>query len=173
MHIDVSELKRVPGKTEHLELVTQFEEPLQWEGEALVFAKPLSVRVTLEAQKGGTILVRGHLASALRVACSRCLEPFDYPLEADFEGAFFPEARREEREEEEFAGQFYSGDTIALDDLMQQSIYLVLPMQFLCSPDCQGLCPHCGRRLEEGCRCQDEQVDPRLEVLKQLLQEKK
>lgn len=172
LRVDVSEVKRVPGKTLQLELSTTWEHPLHWQGEELPFTGPLSVHLTLEGHKGGTILVRGRLASALGVECSRCLEPFDYPLEADFEGAFFPEGKRTDRDEEEFAGQFYAGDTIELDDLLQQSIYLILPMQFLCSPGCQGLCPHCGRRKEEGCHCQSEQVDPRLEVLKQLLQEK-
>ena len=39
----------------------------------------------------------------------------------------------------------------------------------LCSEDCKGLCPTCGKDLNEGpCGCGKE-VDPRLAVLAKLL----
>lgn len=172
MRIDVSEVKRIPGKIEELELVTEFKQEISWQGEKLNFTKPLFINLTLEGHKGGTIFVRGTLKSAIQINCSRCLEPFDFPVEAHLEGEFFPEGKSLAQDEEEFPGQFYSGDTLQLDGLVQESIYLTLPMQFLCSPDCRGLCPHCGSPKEENCNCENEQVDPRLEVLKQLLKEK-
>ena len=37
--------------------------------------------------------------------------------------------------------------------------------------DCKGLCPKCGKDLNEGkCNCQTKEIDPRLEVLKKFLQ---
>ena len=43
-------------------------------------------------------------------------------------------------------------------------------MKPLCRPDCRGLCPHCGCDLNiEQCDCKDEQLDPRLAVLGDLL----
>jgi uncharacterized protein len=40
----------------------------------------------------------------------------------------------------------------------------------LCREDCKGICPQCGKNLNLGpCDCKVENVDPRLEILKQLL----
>lgn len=60
--------------------------------------------------------------------------------------------------------------TLELDELVESDILLELPGKFLCSDDCKGLCQHCGKNLnEESCSCQTKQVDPRLEILKQLI----
>ena len=43
-----------------------------------------------------------------------------------------------------------------VDELVVSDILLSLPMKHLCLPDCKGLCPTCGRNLNEGpcgCRC--------------------
>ena len=57
-----------------------------------------------------------------------------------------------------------------LDELIRTDILLELPTKFLCKEDCKGLCPTCGKNLNEGaCNCQTHQIDPRLEVLKQLI----
>ena len=43
------------------------------------------------------------------------------------------------------------------------------PMKVLCKEDCKGVCQFCGANLNEGqCSCK-KPVDPRLEALKQLL----
>lgn len=56
-----------------------------------------------------------------------------------------------------------------LDELVSEDIFLALPSRFLCKPDCKGLCPMCGKDLNEGkCDCK-KQIDPRLSVLQQLL----
>jgi uncharacterized protein len=52
---------------------------------------------------------------------------------------------------------------------MREQFYLALPMKPLCRPDCQGLCPVCGKnRNVETCACQSEWVDPRMEALRRL-----
>ena len=44
--------------------------------------------------------------------------------------------------------------------------------KLLCRPDCKGICPRCGKNLNEGaCSCRPE-IDPRLAVLGQLLKDK-
>lgn len=59
---------------------------------------------------------------------------------------------------------------IDLDELMRADILLELPSKFLCREDCKGLCPYCGKNLNEGkCQCNTHQIDPRLEVLKKLI----
>lgn len=56
-----------------------------------------------------------------------------------------------------------------LDELVTEDIFLNLPSKFLCKDDCKGLCSICGQNLNEGsCSCK-KPIDPRLEVLRQLL----
>jgi uncharacterized protein len=53
---------------------------------------------------------------------------------------------------------------------MREQFFLTLPMKPLCRPDCQGLCPVCGKnRNREQCDCKAEWVDPRLAELRKLL----
>lgn len=57
-----------------------------------------------------------------------------------------------------------------VDELVVSDILLSLPMKHLCRPDCKGLCPTCGRNLNEGpCGCK-KPIDPRLEALGKLLE---
>ncbi|MEG0978531.1 MAG: DUF177 domain-containing protein [Oscillospiraceae bacterium] len=56
-----------------------------------------------------------------------------------------------------------------LDELVTEDILLFLPSKFLCKDDCKGICAICGKNFNEGsCSC-EKPIDPRLEVLKQLL----
>lgn len=62
--------------------------------------------------------------------------------------------------------------TLELDDVVLSDIILSYPQKFLCREDCKGLCQHCGKNLNEGdCGCDQTSVDPRLEILKQLMDE--
>ena len=59
---------------------------------------------------------------------------------------------------------------LPLDELVEEELILNLPSKNLCRKDCRGLCPKCGRNLNEGlCGCRSDTIDPRLEVLKQLM----
>ncbi|MGN1051686.1 MAG: YceD family protein [Acutalibacteraceae bacterium] len=60
--------------------------------------------------------------------------------------------------------------TLDIDELVISDIILSLPSRFLCSDDCKGICPNCGKNLNLGdCDCNNKYVDPRLEKLKELL----
>ena len=50
---------------------------------------------------------------------------------------------------------------------------LELPIKYVCSEDCAGLCVTCGKNLNDGdCGCKEEEGDPRWGVLKGLMDEK-
>ena len=62
--------------------------------------------------------------------------------------------------------------TIDIDELVTSDVLLELPSKHLCSDSCKGLCPKCGANLnEKTCGCSTTITDPRLEVLKQLLEQ--
>ncbi len=122
--------------------------------------------------------VTGRVNGAAVLACSRCLAPVQWPLNADFTLTFTrrlpgdaldepPESR--ELEAEELGVVLFEGDAIDFRDAIQEQVIMALPMQPLCRKDCQGLCTQCGANLNDGpCRCSGKDVDPRLAVLKNL-----
>ena len=62
--------------------------------------------------------------------------------------------------------------TLELDEVVISDIILNYPQKFLCKEDCKGVCQHCGKNLNEGdCGCNKKSIDPRLEILKQLMEE--
>lgn len=59
---------------------------------------------------------------------------------------------------------------LELDEIVISDILLSLPQKNLCKSDCKGLCPVCGQNLNnDECSCDKRQIDPRLEILKQLM----
>ena len=59
------------------------------------------------------------------------------------------------------------------EELVFQELIFEIPRVLLCSADCKGLCPICGKKRAAGCSCQpaDDAAPPdaRLSILKQLL----
>ena len=60
-----------------------------------------------------------------------------------------------------------------VDEWLNQEFMFQIPTVLLCSPDCAGLCPQCGKKKAE-CTCPpaeqtDAPVDTRLAILKSLL----
>ena len=62
---------------------------------------------------------------------------------------------------------------LELTELVFQEILFEAPSVLLCSPDCPGLCPICGKKKAAGCSCQQAEeaapADARLSILQQLL----
>lgn len=73
------------------------------------------------------------------IVCSRCLEELDQKAVHDFEMYYQLPA---------------PGDFLEIDADIRENILLQFPMKVLCSPDCRGLCPGCGKNLNrEKCIC--------------------
>ena len=58
------------------------------------------------------------------------------------------------------------GHELDVDDPLCEELMLGFPTRLLCSEDCEGLCPKCGKPRREGdCGCSQKEIDPRLAVL--------
>jgi len=146
---------------------------LEWRGEFIPFVGPIKGWIRLQLA-GERLLVKGEVHALLELSCGRCLETFHYGVDVEFMDEYLPmevleqEGDEVELSEEEVNLAFY-GETISLEELYLEKIYLALPMKPLCSQGCKGLCPHCGTNLNLGsCRCSREELDPRWEALKAL-----
>ena len=115
----------------------------------------------------GGLLIQGTVESQLELECVRCLEPFVFPIVLDLEETF-----RLPGKDPGPDGIYAVGDDNWLDlaPLLREQAWIALPMKPLCHPDCRGLCLQCGVNLNlESCTCSHEKVDPRLALLKDLL----
>ena len=119
----------------------------------------------------------GTVRTTLELPCSRCLEPFTSPVDANFDLRYQPHtlntgSDEREIEEDDLSTAFYENDEIDLGQLMREQFYLSVPMKPLCQDDCRGLCPVCGTNLNRGtCECKRNWDDPRLAVLRNLKRE--
>ncbi len=53
--------------------------------------------------------------------------------------------------------------------ILREQFLLAQPMKYLCSEDCKGLCPVCGKNLNyEKCGCNEQALDPRMEIFRKL-----
>ena len=52
---------------------------------------------------------------------------------------------------------------IDVEELVQNEIFVNLPMKVLCSEDCKGICNRCGTNLNQmTCDCDTTELDPRM-----------
>lgn len=66
----------------------------------------------------------------------------------------------------------YSGTIIDFTDALRDNILLSLPIIVLCEQSCKGLCEICGNNLnEKDCGCVKENIDIRMEKLKDFFKE--
>jgi len=109
--------------------------------ERWTFSTPFRYSLHFSAINAGKdLLVQGSVSGSVQVLCDRCEDEFSWDFSEKnlcytFENAF--------------------GTTIDLTDFIREDILLSFPQQFLCSEDCQGLCPQCGQNLNHGeCDCE-------------------
>ncbi|MEG1862523.1 MAG: DUF177 domain-containing protein [Oscillospiraceae bacterium] len=126
----------------------------------------LPVKAVLDLKKGsGQTFIKLTVQAKAQCSCARCLKLFD--REFNFSQTFTVTPQNLTQREIEIPVS--SDNILDVKQLVLQELTLAIPTVLVCSDDCQGLCPVCGRPKEENCGCQSQQIDPRLLILKQLL----
>lgn len=132
--------------------------------------KPFCAPVRATVQLRGfadSVLLDAHLDYTTVMPCDRCGETTRRDWVKDFSHVLVSELH-EEQDDDTYV--VVSDERLDLDELLREDILLDMPSKYLCSPDCKGLCPKCGKNLNEGdCGCETKEIDPRLEILKSLL----
>lgn len=142
-------------------------------------AAPVDVVLDVEKSGADVFQVTGRTATKLELDCSRCVEPFEVPVAAEFELRYVPHVANtgegeREVEEDDLTTAFYRDGVLDVIDLLREQFQLALPMKPLCAEACRGLCPQCGANLNRtDCGCAPEWKDPRLAPLEGLLKRDK
>lgn len=169
MKVNVAQVRRNENGTAHFDLEEDFSS-YDSELEGVSFATPVHVQLQV-TNLGKSLLVLGKIQTKFKTQCGRCLEDFVYPLDLSYEDEWVYTGTANNMADEEQSAEtalIFDKDEIEIKDRIFEQIVLALPMRFICSPDCLGLCPVCGvNRNHTSCECVLEQTDPRLAALAQ------
>jgi uncharacterized protein len=144
--------------------------------ENAVFLEPVHADVNVR-RVGEEIFFSGRITTCLSFVCGRCLSPFEFKVDSAFDLVYFPEELemvKDQLDDEDIKQMFFYSQKIDLKDIVLEQLNLAFPVRPLCTKDCQGICPVCGKIIREGdCSCAANELDPRLEKFKDFLRDKR
>ncbi len=113
----------------------------------------------------GVLELTADVKADMTVRCDRCGKPFQRHLTPRYTATLQADAPDADSEDV-FP---LAGDEADVSDVLETCFILGMDQRFLCREDCRGLCPVCGKDLNDGpCGCGKE-IDPRMAALGQLL----
>lgn len=165
MLIDLTDIiKDYGGK---LELSEEFDMPeTHFLGEDFVFADKCVLKGYI-FNNTKMLELEANVSGKATVHCARCGKPISIDVN-------FPVSEVLVREDTPYSGEeeavTYSGNEIELDEVITNSFLMNVSGKYLCSEDCLGLCPKCGKNLNDGdCGCNRDVIDPRWEKLAEIM----
>lgn len=131
--------------------------------DTFTFREPLSWNVMVVNSGDKELLVTGTVQGTAQATCGRCLDDFELPLAGEIEGYWLTENPGDDVPEDLAEDEFeVIGEDRQMDlfPFIQAALVLALPFVPLCREDCKGLCPQCGKNLNDGpCDCAPESGD--------------
>ncbi len=130
-------------------------------------SEPVRVSGQLTAAGPGSYYWRGTLGTAAEVTCRRCLAPAALRLNVPVNVLFTDD---QEADDPSVYLIQPRARTLDLGEAIREELILAMPEYVLCRENCAGLCPQCGKDLNEGpCECRAVSTDSwwaKLEALK-------
>ena len=139
---------------------------VEFMGSALSFEGPLTINGKV-LNIGGTLEISAKIRGSYKTECSRCGEPVVMELSSEL----FESLENDFSDIDEECITI-SGNVMDISGSIEACIFGDIPMQFLCSEECKGLCPVCGINLNknEG-NCATTVYDPRFAIFRNLSKE--
>ena len=110
----------------------------------------------------GVLLLEGRLHADMLCRCDRCGVAFSRVYDEAVSAVL---ADTDDNPD----AYLLEDDCADLSEIFRTVFILSMDSKFLCREDCKGLCPTCGKNLNDGpCAC-TRSCDPRMAVLEQLL----
>ncbi len=166
MKIDLAAVKANEGeKKTFLFSESMSENKIEFSGESIEITQPVNVSGHVVNYEG-KIHMQISIKTSIKRICSRCLNPYEELIDISANYVFGKDYQEEDKDL-----SILTGDAIEIDDIVLDEIISQISMKPLCAEDCKGLCHICGinRNLLQ-CDCVIDEVDPRLEILKSLLE---
>ncbi len=130
---------------------------------------PMKTPVAISGEvtnRAGVVHLRIHCAVLYEAPCDRCGNTAAKQVAVDSEYILTTELQNEDND----SLLLIEDMELNLDELCRTDVLLHIPMKHLCREDCKGICPKCGKNLNEGsCGCSFKEIDPRLQALADLI----
>jgi uncharacterized protein len=143
--LDLARFVRSPGEGRRVDVEARPGQLVYGEQAYAVEGGTADVRVDVSRTSTGYSL-RLRFAAEVQGPCVRCLEDGEMRVEVD--------AREVDQaggsEEEGLRSPYVDGDELDVGAWAHDALALAMPPQFLCRPDCAGLCPVCGASLNDA-----------------------
>ncbi len=107
------------------------------------------------------VILKVDLSVCAIFECDRCTKEYKSFLKNSFRMVYMLTGKLEPHDDLNVVYLSSDENNIVLDDDVRDYALLAIPMKKLCNEDCKGLCPTCGKDLNEGsCGCNNEKVSP-------------
>ncbi len=162
MQIHLSEILSQEGKRVEKEI--EFgQENFEISGQAYNIVKREPVKLTISNKGNQELLISAKMDLAVAIPCGRCLKDVITEFCLDFSREVDMKVSKEEECEQMDENNYIAGYELDVDALIADEIVLQWPMKVLCKEDCKGICPVCGKNLnEQECDCDRTVLDPRM-----------
>lgn len=146
------DIRQTSSKAARVEGSLAGDDPV-WESEDTRPAAPIRVEGRLSPAGAGRFYLHGWMSAPVEMECRRCLTSVRAEVEEEFQTVFAPEGDEEAVDPDVF---IYDPAARELDlrPALRELWLLSVPRYVLCDEACKGLCPTCGKNLNEGqCDC--------------------
>lgn len=133
------------------------------------FKEPVRICGSI-TDKSEVIRLAGTIETTVHAQCARCNAAVNYEKAVDISFSLAYSVQNED------SNDIYiiESEDIELDDIFVPELLMDMEMAVYCAEDCKGLCPKCGKNLNDGdCGCVHKEIDPRLYKLAQWLEDNK
>ena len=90
------------------------------------------------------VLVAGSVKTAIHCVCGRCVKEFKQTVENASVCRYYEDVTEPE---------------LDITEDIREEMLISIPINYLCSESCKGLCPHCGIDLnKKKCKCHEEKT---------------
>jgi uncharacterized protein len=172
MFIDLNNFNKNYSTTKRLSFTVKLPS-FSYNDETISFPVPIQLQLDVSYNKN-EIIIKGEVPIRVKRNCHRCLEPFVMEMKVPILEKLIEQGENDYHFDGDEDGEMLSAITnnvLNLLPIIKQAIYLVLPMKAVCRDSCAGLCAQCGCNLNYlSCNCKEDNLDPRLSVLQNLLE---
>lgn len=168
MELNFTRISKSEGIKEKFDITDHLDDStIKFCGERFNIVSPVTVKGSAVNYEG-KINVDLAIAAQVERICSRCLERFREEVQIDSTYVFVKESNDDKEDY-----YTYKSEKVDITDIIIGDIAAKLTMKPLCSENCKGLCPICGKNKNSiDCKCKSEEIDPRMQALSKLLDRK-
>jgi len=147
------DVPRRPGEMKEFELTFDSHERVGTPVLGVEKDEPIDVDLKIQSVSEG-VLASGTVFAAVTGVCTRCLDEIEIEIEQTFTELYRYEVEKRGNKkakeivvDDEDEDLHMDGDFIDLEFAIRDALLLDLPLNPLCTPDCDGLCPDCGLKM--------------------------